>query len=237
MSTPPLPHPPDAPARVLLVEDDPVSRAFLAAAVAALPARVDPADSLAAAMALAQQHTYDLWLFDAHLPDGSGIELLVRLRGHAAWPIAVAHTASRDLDAAAALRAAGFVAVLVKPITAMALQATLGPLLRPRSVAEAPAAWDDTTALVALNGQAAHVDALRKLFLDELPDVRDAVLAAASARDEARLRGLLHRLQASCGFVGAAQLGTTARQLHATPDSSAVLQDFTRAVAALLASA
>ncbi len=68
-----LPH-------VLLVEDDPVSRAFLGAAIQAVPATVDAADTMAAAFALATAGPYDLWLFDANLPDGSGIELLTRLR-------------------------------------------------------------------------------------------------------------------------------------------------------------
>ena len=41
--------PPDPPAspRILLVEDDPTSRAFLGAALHAIPAEVDAVDSLA----------------------------------------------------------------------------------------------------------------------------------------------------------------------------------------------
>jgi DNA-binding response OmpR family regulator len=85
-----------SPPRILLVEDDPVSRAFLGAAVHALPAVVDAADSMAAAMALAAASRYDLWLIDANLPDGHGAELLSRLRVREAQTPAVAHTAATD---------------------------------------------------------------------------------------------------------------------------------------------
>src|SRR5690606_33004214 len=66
--------------RILLVEDDPTSRAFLQAATEALPAVVDIAGSVAEALALATRHAHALWLIDAHLPDGSGSELLRVLR-------------------------------------------------------------------------------------------------------------------------------------------------------------
>ena len=60
--------PPPTPA-VLLVEDDPASRAFLAAATAALPARVVEADGCRAALeAAASAPPFDLWLVDQSDP-------------------------------------------------------------------------------------------------------------------------------------------------------------------------
>src|SRR3546814_1394431 len=57
----------------------------------------------------------------------------------------------------------------------LALRDALGARVREAPLASVPArfdtgAWDDAAALAALNGEQAHVDALRKLFLDELPD-------------------------------------------------------------------
>ncbi|TGS11079.1 transcriptional regulator, partial [Mesorhizobium sp. M1C.F.Ca.ET.187.01.1.1] len=107
--------------------------------------------------------------------------------------------------------------------------------------AQAPAAvelqvqdWDETAALAALNGQRNHLIALRELFLAELPGVRDAVEQAVDQHDERQLRSQLHRLQASCGFVGAARLGRAVRQLHYAPDSGQAQAGFRDAVAALL---
>ena len=62
---------------VLLVEDDPASRLFLATVLEALPATVVVAGSLAEARqcvhgdGFARDGAFDLWLFDANLPDGS----------------------------------------------------------------------------------------------------------------------------------------------------------------------
>ena len=111
--------------RVLLVEDDPTSRAFLAAAIKALPARVDEVDSVAAAVARATATRHDLWLVDAHLPDGTGHAVLRALRGLHPDTIALAHTASSESDVAASLRAAGFADVLVKPLSATTLQSAV----------------------------------------------------------------------------------------------------------------
>ena len=58
--------------RVLLVEDDPVSRAFLEEAVAPV-ARVAARDSAGSALQAARASPgFDLWLLDAHLPDADG---------------------------------------------------------------------------------------------------------------------------------------------------------------------
>ncbi|MNV49193.1 Hpt domain protein [compost metagenome] len=94
--------------------------------------------------------------------------------------------------------------------------------------------WDETTALAALNGQRHHLIALRELFLAELPGVRDAVAQALREDDVRALRGQLHRLQASCGFVGAARLARAVRQLHQAPESTGAQNRFRVAVDALL---
>ncbi|RYE87758.1 MAG: response regulator, partial [Oxalobacteraceae bacterium] len=52
--------------------------------------------------------------------------------------------------------------------------------------------------------------------------------------DDQALRGHLHRLQASCGFVGAARLAGAVRLLRGDPHSSTAQTQFHAAVAALL---
>lgn len=232
--------------KILLVEDDPTTRAFLAAAVAGLPADVDAADCCAAALALASHH--DLLLIDANLPDGDGAGLLAALRARGLQAPALAHTAAQERGTLDALRDAGFVDVLVKPMPAATLQAAIRDALGVRGlrVADAEdggidggdaAIWDDATALAALNGQQAHVDALRALFVGELPDTRDRVRAAASARDVDALRASLHRLRASCGFVGASRLAAAVNGLRATPHSAEALARFLDAAQDTLSSA
>lgn len=234
-------NPPILP-RLLLVEDDPVSRAFLSAACEALPALVDAADSVAAALTLAGAHRHALWLIDANLPDGSGAELLRRLRLSDPATPALAHTAARDRGELDALIAAGFAEVLIKPLSAASLQSGVRRALgRVVAAQSAPAEacgklplWDDAAALSALNGQHAHVAALRALFLDELPRSRDAVRSAAARGDTDAVRASLHRLRASCGFVGAARLGAVVHGFESQPLSTEALQRFEEVVQDLL---
>ena len=77
--------------RLLLVEDDAISRRFMVAALEALPAHVDQADSVAAALAMPSDH--QLWLLDANLADGTGIDLLEVLRARRPGITALALTA------------------------------------------------------------------------------------------------------------------------------------------------
>jgi CheY-like chemotaxis protein/HPt (histidine-containing phosphotransfer) domain-containing protein len=228
--------------RILLVEDDPVSMAFLTAAIEALPATVDRAESLAAARKLAAGHAHALWLIDANLPDGHGADLLAQLRHDFPDTPALAHTASQDRHALEALIDAGFLEVLVKPLPAKALQAAIDRALGPApvmSMATGPKlpSWDDATALWALNGQQEHVQALRTLFLDELPAQRRSIASAAANGDLAAMRSTLHRLRASCGLVGAARLDAAVRTLESDLHCALALQHFDEAAGDLLPSA
>jgi len=230
--------------RFLLVEDDTISRGFFKAALETLPAQVDTADSLATAMDTGRSGQHDLWLIDVNLPDGNGTQLLHALRRSRPDTPALAHTADGDSGIHARLREAGFSETLIKPLTReQLLKAVRRALVNsPGGMAAGPGSstenerqdWDETTALAALNGQRNHLIALRELFLAELPGVRDAVAQALLQQDVRALRGQLHRLQASCGFVGPARLARAVRQLHQAPESGGAQTQFRAAVEALL---
>jgi CheY-like chemotaxis protein/HPt (histidine-containing phosphotransfer) domain-containing protein len=212
---------------LLLVEDDPVSAVFLRDAATALPAEVDVAGTIATALACAVARRHDAYLIDANLPDGRGETLLQALRDRGIAAPALTHTAAHDLAIRERLRAAGFVDVLCKPLTMGelhdALRRHLG--IAPATCGKQPN-WDDGAALAALGGQQAHVDALRGLFLQELPGQRQRIEAAAGGGDDAAIRAELHRLAASCGFVGAARLADAVRELQADPLAGQALQQF-----------
>ncbi len=238
--------------KLLLVEDDPTTCAFLVAAAQSLPADVDAADCVATAIALASAHDYDLWLIDANLPDGDGAGLLATLRAQRLQTPALAHTASNDGDTRSALLGAGFLDVLVKPLPAADLHAAIRTVLGARRLRLAqsaqsahaahshanatPAVWDDATAFAALNGQRAHVDALRELFVDQLPAARDAVQAAAASGNVIAMQAALHKLRASCGFVGASQLSAAVVTLQSAPGCPTALAEFLDAAQLALSS-
>lgn len=226
--------------RLLLVEDDAISRNFMQATLESLPAQVDHAGSLASALALYAKH--DLWLLDANLPDGSGIQLLHALRARSPDVPALAHTADDSAVLHTALVAAGFADVLVKPLGAMqlldAVRRILGSPATARlrvseSAATSPAVllWDERTALAALNGNLEHVATLRKLFLDELLQQQNRIILALQRGNEAAAMHELHQMKASSGFVGALRLNAAAARLEKSLADARAIEEFNTTVA------
>ena len=227
---------------LLLVEDDAVSAAFLAEALRALPARVDVAGSIAEALALATA-PYAMWLVDAHLPDGDGLDCLRALRRSRALPAqALALTAGAPRAELDALCAGGYLEVLMKPVSVALLQGTVRRLLGLASarigedslrlaVGGKLPCWEDARALAAIGGNRESLRKLRALFLVELPAMGAALEAAQSAGDDDAVRALVHKLRASCGFVGATRVGAAVESLSALPLDASALRDFRFAAA------
>ncbi len=218
--------------RILLVEDDPISRAFLQEATCTLPARVDDAASVQEALQRAACVEYTLWLIDAHLPDGSGGELLAALRKthHSAATLALAHTASQDAATLSELYRQGFDSVICKPLSLQDWQRALRESLSPPD-----AGWDEASGLAAVGGRQAALQGLRELFLAELVGQHQAILAALADTDMAVVHECLHRLKASCGFVGAKGLQAAVWRLDANPHDRQALAYFNLQLRALLA--
>ncbi len=199
--------------RLLLLEDDPVSAAFLRQALALLPAQVEHAGTLAAARRMADAGQA-LWLFDARLPDGSGADLLAELRALGLAVPALALTAEDQPAALERLHSAGFLRVLAKPVSGEALRAAVRLALPPGKTTPV---WDDAMALAALGGELPSVRALRELFLAELPGQASDISNALAQGDLPRAQAQLHRLKASCGLVGAGALLVAVQALSRAP--------------------
>ena len=230
------------PMRLLLVEDDAVSRSFLDHALRALPATVDAAADAAQARALARDHLHALWLIDANLPDASGEQLLRDLRGLRADVPALCLTAEVQRERLDGLRTAGFIEVLQKPLTIAALHAAVAHALdanpSTRCAGSACATlplWDDQQALRALGGNVDAMHAMRALFMAELPNQSVIIARAIADGNTDSVRAELHRLKASCGFVGSARLLEAVRALHDAPMDPACAQCFQEQVAEALA--
>lgn len=242
---------PSATPHVLLVEDDPVSAAFLRDAVAAYPAHVTSATTAAEALRLASERDFDLWLIDAHLPDGRGVDVIERLRAQGRTTPALAHTAETAKTVLDGLIDAGFEEVLIKPLSIAALHGAIRRFVasatHPRNDAwaaipgtsdaiEHPTCgklpiFDDETALRALNGRPEHVVAMRRMLLAELPQQAQRITDALRDDETAALRAELHKLLASAGFVGAARLQAAARELQAAPNVEPARRQFEGALA------
>jgi two-component system chemotaxis response regulator CheY len=116
---------------ILIVEDTHVGRRMLRAALerCGLPdLRVVEADDGEGAAELLAERTFDLVLCDLYLPSLNGRELLGAARARGLQVPFVFVTAERSPETAAALLAAGALAVLSKPCNAAALGETLAGL-------------------------------------------------------------------------------------------------------------
>jgi PAS domain S-box-containing protein len=101
--------------RILLVEDEPETLKVLARLLGALGHEVATATTIAAASAAAEAGGLDLIVSDLDLPDGSGLDLLRRVRARRRTP-AIALTGLGNPEDIRASREAGFAAHLTKPV-------------------------------------------------------------------------------------------------------------------------
>lgn len=224
------------PVRLLLVEDDAVSRGFLAQALQQYPAMVDAAEDAAQARAHAATRCYDLLLLDANLPDASGEQLLHDLEPMQSGVVALCLTAEATGARTTSLLASGFAEIIIKPVSVAVLHAALDRHLAGLPASESAirhhddAVWDEAQGLSALGGNREALDGLRSLFLAELPGQLAEIVKAALDGDADRVRHQLHRLMASCSFVGSSRLLHQVRALHEAPLDADRLATFSVAV-------
>lgn len=201
---------------LLVADDNPISLDFFIGALGQLGHRCVGAVDGLAAVDLGNTNAFDLLLLDACMPGLDGMAALAQIRagnGPSRLSPALATTASDNRDRHAELVAAGFDAVLIKPIR----MATLAQALRSyRSVVAEPLI-DERRALDAVGGAADIALALRGLLLAEL-DALPGELGVLSHQSDgpAALSRRLHRLLASAGFCGVLPLEQSVRQLEAT---------------------
>ncbi len=227
--------------KLLVLEDDSVSRTFLTEVLAAAGHHVCALGDGREALAQAQQLRYDLLLLDLNVPGLRGDQLLAELRASSADLSKLSASAdsraillSADIDhhRRANLLAAGFTDVLMKPIAAEALLAVVESAAHGIAASTVAIAttelWDEPAALAMTGGIRATVVALRGLLLAELPAQKQRLASAFAIHDMDTAAAELHRLRAACGFCGAAQLGLAAKQVsallatHHTPDAAVV---------------
>ena len=113
--------------RILLVENDEDTRRVFAMYLRRKGYRVATAGSLAEAVARLRAEPADVLVADIGLPDGTGWELLERLRGEgiAVPPLAIAMTGFGRRDDVDRSHAAGFQHHLMKPLDTARLLAIL----------------------------------------------------------------------------------------------------------------
>lgn len=150
-----------APARVLLIDDDPAIHALVGAMLRPIDVEVTGAGDGAEGIAQALAVSPDLILLDHELPDATGVDVLRRLKAHptlTSVPVIIV-TGSERRDVLTACFAGGASDYLRKPFFGAELRARVQSVI-------------DRQRMVEQLGRAAHVDSLTGLPNRSLMHVR-----------------------------------------------------------------
>ena len=194
---------------ILLIEDDDISRSYLAEAIAMLEVDLSACADFASAHAAMVANPPSLIISDLNLPDGD-------LYAHAtAFPAGIPVLAiSAELSPAVRerLAAIGIREVLAKPMPLAELHEAIH-----RLHGAVPEFWDRSKALKALGGSSAALRSMRAMFLAELPSAAMSIQKEYDCGNRTAVHDTLHKLKASCGFLGADHLLAACRHLDQDP--------------------
>ena len=98
---------PDAPARILVVDDEPSITEFVGYALRKEGFSVDVVDNGEDALSRAMKNDYDLFVLDIMLPGIDGYELCRRLRAHTSSPVLFLSARDTELDKVVGLEIGG----------------------------------------------------------------------------------------------------------------------------------
>jgi len=216
--------------RILVAEDDYVSREHVAMLLKKSGHDVTCVDSGAKAVDLYDARQFDLVLMDMQMPEMDGLQATAAIRGKEAasdhrTPI-LAMTANVIGEVRGECQAAGMDGYLAKPVSAAALFRAIDQVLLrcPRQAAppasppepvrpEGPTV-DVAMALAYVEGDRQVLGRLARAFLGDCPVVTAEMGLAVQGRDGPRLRAAAHKLKGSLALLAAEPARRLAEQLE-----------------------
>ena len=222
------------PRRLLVVEDDNVSRKVVVACLSALGYQVDIATNGREAVQAYEEGAYDAVLMDCNLPEMDGYEATREIRRREAstgqhLPI-IALTARALSHHETEVLAAGMDAYLTKPLSRAAVRDALLRLLepgaapargepsQPSATANRAACELDPDALDELRSLVPDGDALvartAKELLDSLPRRLEHLEAACERSDAEELHLEAHSFKSASSFLGAHRVARVCGQIE-----------------------
>ena len=199
---------------ILLIEDDDISRAFLAEAISGPETTVVTCSGFSEALRHCEKSRFDLIVSDINLGDGT----LYDMAKHLPAGIPVIAT-SADIDSGIRRRLAdlGIAVLLAKPMSIAELHAGIRNALGKTGIMAEPALWDEQRALQALSQNRAALASLKSLFGAELPEMAETIRTSFDTGEYTSMHATLHKLKASCGFIGANRLLAACNALDQRP--------------------
>jgi two-component system NtrC family response regulator len=150
-------------AAVLVVDDEPGMRNFLAKALASRCALVETADSVETAEALRRRVHFDLLVVDIRLPGESGVQWVERLREQQVHTDVIIMTAYANVETAVAALRAGAADFLLKPFRVEQLTAAVERCLEGRRLARENFLLRRQAPAEAVEGIVGHSERIREV--------------------------------------------------------------------------
>lgn len=209
--------------RVLLVEDEPITRQVSAALLkrSGLEA-VDMAETGREAIRKLQETRYDLVLMDMQMPEMDGIEATRCIREansgvtEARVPIVAMTANSRDSEREACL-SAGMDGFISKPLDPAALNRTLE-----RIIGSQPLSSVNRQQLQAVREDLGeNFSLLVRIFLEQLPEKLVSLQAAVLANERETVKSLAHALKGNCASLSAETMSELCGRLESAAKSPA----------------
>lgn len=207
--------------RLLIVDDDPLSRQVAVRLATRLGLEVAEAPTGSAAIRAVRESTFDVVLLDLNLGDMNGIEVAHALRRETSQlPTIVGWTGSTVMADRHAMQSAGIAAVMTKPIAFAEMTAQLRRALeqrRPRRKSlQLPLV--DLDRLAELRASLRSEDTFRELAMDFRKEIEPRIakcLAAIASGDLSKIEFEAHAFSSVAGTFGASQLHVRLRSIEA----------------------
>jgi len=189
---------------ILLIEDDEISRVFLSEAISLLPVRLAVCGSFSEAEAYFKCQNADLIISDVHLPDG---DLHSHYRAFPQSLPVLVTSAGLSETALHGLQALGYGNILNKPMSLQVLHSAIRQQLAiPVEASTQAPLWDRQKSGSVLGRNPAALAQLKGMFDTELRQMRSELQALFEQGKYSAMHDILHKLKASCGFLGASRL-------------------------------
>lgn len=210
--------------RVLVAEDDEVSRLVINGILSAQGCEVTTVADGAAAIARLRQSSFNVVILDLEMPRHTGLEVIEASAKHYPTTGFVILTGDATAATREACLGAGARAFLAKPVDACVLVGTVHDIVSDTGGARSHVNEDrlavlDEAQLAALSKLGADVAAqVIEAFCSTAPQVLIELLAAAGEGNTSEVRRLLHKLKGSALGVGAVGLANHCHTLQQSRD-------------------
>jgi CheY-like chemotaxis protein len=216
-----LPAPIPAGLGVLLAEDNVVNQRVAARILEKQGHEVTVVDTGRKAVEALQRQRFDVVLMDVQMPELTGFEATALIRHaeagtgrHTPIIAMTAHALAGDRERCLA---AGMDDYVSKPIRTDELLAAIA-----RQTGRANTAFDRAAALARVGNDAAVLDELTRLFVDDSARTVERMREALRRGDAKELRDAAHALRGSAAYVGAGLVAAAAHRLETMADAGDV---------------